>query len=115
MATPPLQPDLDAIAGWEVYPEHEYTNQEALLRKNHTHPLDQLSMQEISQAARLIRERAETEVKFNCISLREPPKAEYAAFKNRKGPRPDRKAFSIILAKGTPNITQIVVNLTFYH
>lgn len=112
MAKPTLQPDLDTIAGWEVYPEHEYTSQEALMRKNQIHPLDQLSMQEISQAARLIRERAPTEVKFNCISLREPTKAEYAAFKNRKGPRPDRKAFSIILAKGTPHITQVVANLT---
>lgn len=112
MAKPTLQPDLDAIAGWEVYPEHEYTSQEALMRKNQVHPLDQLSMQEISQAVGLIRARAPTEVKFNCVSLREPTKAEYGAFKRRAGRRPDRKAFSIILAKGTPNVTQVVVNLT---
>lgn len=51
-------------------------------------------------------------VKFNCITLREPPKAEYVAFRERRGSRPDRKAFAIVLEQGTANAAEVVVNLT---
>ena len=33
------------------------------------------------------------------------------AFRDRRGPRPDRRAFAIILEKGTPNIAEVIVNL----
>lgn len=36
-------------------------------------------------------------VKFNCITLREPRKLEYAAFRSSTGPRPERRALAIVL------------------
>lgn len=112
-AAPSLQPDLDVIPGYEVYPEQEYSVQEAAGLRHQVHPLDQLSIQEISQAARLIREKAApSQVKFNCITLREPLKKQYNAYKSGTGPRPDRQAFAIVLQKGTSKCAEVVVNLT---
>jgi primary-amine oxidase len=51
-------------------------------------------------------------IKFNCITLREPAKQEYAAYRDGKGLRPDRRAFAIILEVGTCNVSEVVVNLT---
>ena len=54
-------------------------------------------------------------LKFNCITLHEPSKAEYSAFRN-SGPRPDRRAFSIIIqGKESPQVSECVVNLTTRH
>ncbi|KAK3182553.1 hypothetical protein K4F52_006193 [Lecanicillium sp. MT-2017a] len=112
-AAPSLQPDLDVIPGYEVYPEQEYSAQEAATLRHQIHPLDQLSIQEISGAARMIREKAApAQVKFNCITLREPAKSEYNAYKAGTGPRPDRKAFAIVLEKGTSTCAEVVVNLS---
>ncbi|CAL5871530.1 uncharacterized protein PFLUO_LOCUS5783 [Penicillium psychrofluorescens] len=77
------------------------------------HPLDALSAQEIPAAADLIRHyAAPRQIKFNCITLHEPAKVEYAAFRNGSGPRPERRAFSIALERGTPKVSEVVVNLT---
>ncbi|KAJ4212744.1 hypothetical protein NW759_011384 [Fusarium solani] len=77
------------------------------------HPLDQLSVEEIRLAARLIRENSSfNDFKFNCITLREPKKTEYAAFRSRNGPRPSRQAFAIIIEKGTGKVAEVIVNLT---
>lgn len=114
MASPALQQlDLDLIAGYEVYPEQDYCPKTAASLRHQTHPLDQLSIQEISHAVKMIRDKAApTEVKFNCVTLREPRKAEYAAFRAGTGPRPERKAFAIILKKGTNECAEVVANLT---
>ncbi|KAM0742919.1 hypothetical protein ACQRIT_003096 [Beauveria bassiana] len=113
MANPALQPDLDLIAGYEVYPEQTYDPKTAASLRHQTHPLDQLSMQEISHAVKMIRDKASpAEVKFNCVTLREPRKAEYAAFKAGSGPRPERKAFAIIIQRGSNSCAEVVVNLT---
>lgn len=74
--------------------------------------IDPLSGDEISFSASLIRHYSSHPVKFNCITLHEPKKAEYAAFKAGTGPRPARRSFSIVLKKGTPEVSEIIVNLT---
>ncbi|RDW58308.1 amine oxidase-5 [Coleophoma crateriformis] len=77
------------------------------------HPLDQLSIHEISEATRLIRQDAALKkLKFNSITLREPLKKEYVTFRDQEGPRPDRKAFAIVLEAGTCNVAEVLVNLT---
>jgi primary-amine oxidase len=63
-------------------------------------------------SASLIRHCSAHPVKFNCITLHEPKKAEYAAFRAGTGPRPDRKAFSIVLKKGTPEVSEVIVSLS---
>lgn len=74
---------------------------------------DPLSADEITTAATLLRQRAHpTALKFNCITLHEPLKAELNAFLSGTGPRPARRAFSIILKTGTPEVSEAIVNLT---
>lgn len=73
---------------------------------------DQLSIEEIAYAARLIREYAKpNDLKFNCITLREPPKAEYAAFRDGQVPCPDRRAFAIVIEKDKNTVVETIVNL----
>ena len=75
--------------------------------------VDQLSIEEIRIAAKIIRDSASAKtLKFNCLTLREPKKYEYQAFKAHRGPRPDRRAFAIVLEKGTTNIAEVIVNLS---
>ncbi|GFF64641.1 copper amine oxidase [Aspergillus lentulus] len=75
--------------------------------------LDPLSADEITTAATLLRQHAHpTTLKFNCITLHEPLKAELNAFLSGTGPRPARRAFSIVLKKGTPEVSEAIVNLT---
>ncbi|KFY50286.1 hypothetical protein V495_00317 [Pseudogymnoascus sp. VKM F-4514 (FW-929)] len=77
------------------------------------HPLDQLTVTEIPVVTKLIRDHASPQkVKFNSITLREPPKKEYAAFRSSGGPRPDRKAFALVLEIGTANVAEVIVNVT---
>ncbi|OJJ83081.1 peroxisomal copper amine oxidase [Aspergillus glaucus CBS 516.65] len=79
-----------------------------------SHPLDPLSIEEIPLAANIIRQHASSDrLKFNCITLHEPTKAEYTAFRSHTGPRPDRRAFSIVIqGKQSPQVSEVVVNLT---
>ncbi|RHZ45552.1 peroxisomal copper amine oxidase [Aspergillus thermomutatus] len=78
-----------------------------------THPLDPLSIDEITTAASLLRQHAHpTTLKFNCITLHEPPKGELVAFLAGTGPRPARRVFSIVFKKGTPEVSEAIVNLT---
>ncbi|KAG5929888.1 hypothetical protein E4U42_004080 [Claviceps africana] len=116
MAAPPMHQDLDttSIPGYVIFPEqNDAAPQAGPALRSQTHPLDQLSVQDISAAAKLTREFASPkQLKFNCITLREPKKNEYAAFRARKGPRPDRRAFVIVLEQGTPNVVEVIVNLT---
>jgi primary-amine oxidase len=75
--------------------------------------LDQLSIEEIQRAAKLIKEHAGPKtLKFNCLTLREPKKNEYAAFKAGCGPRPNRRAFAIVIEKASTQVSEVVVNLT---
>lgn len=73
-----------------------------------------MSVEEIPLATGLIRQYANSgRLKFNCITLHEPPKVEYAAFRSHTGCRPDRKAFSIVIqGQGSPQVSEVVVNLT---
>jgi primary-amine oxidase len=76
--------------------------------------LDQLSLDETRAATQLIRERlAGQDIKFNCLTLREPLKAEYLAFRQGEGPRPDQRAFAILIDRCTPGgVIEAVINLT---
>ncbi|KAJ5612912.1 hypothetical protein N7510_006106 [Penicillium lagena] len=76
-----------------------------------THPLDPLSAAEISATAALIRASAQTVLKFNSITLLEPPKAEYVAFRDFGGPRPTRRSLSIIISRATQHVSEAIVNL----
>ncbi|OAA64323.1 peroxisomal copper amine oxidase [Niveomyces insectorum RCEF 264] len=113
--------DTTSIAGYTIFREEDTGSSAiekdlaALAQQDPVHPLDQLSIKEISLAAKSIRRHVHPkELKFNCITLREPPKAEYVAFREHRGPRPDRKAFAIVLEKGggTTRVAEVVVNLT---
>lgn len=74
--------------------------------------IDQLSIEEIQCAAKLIKEYASPKtLKFNCLTLREPLKKEYAAFKSGSGPRPDRRAFAIVIEHGSSQVSEVVANL----
>ena len=74
--------------------------------------LDPLSIEEIRAAAKIIRDYASPKsLKFNCLTLREPKKAEYAAFRARTGPRPARRAFAIVIEKGTSKVSEVVANI----
>ena len=51
-------------------------------------------------------------LKFNCVTLLEPKKNEYHAFRQGLAPRPDRRAFAIVIERETQQVTEVVANLT---
>jgi len=109
--------DTSSIPGYIIYREEDTgssSNQAVLKPKAQpSHPLDSLTLEEIPIAAKLMRRHAHPQqVKFNCITLREPRKAEYTAFRDHNGPRPDRRAFAIVLVRGSSETIEAVVNLT---
>lgn len=64
------------------------------------HPLDPLSAAEISAAAeaceQLAQQQGIAELRFNVITLQEPPKAALVAYEAGSGPCPPRQAFAIL-------------------
>ncbi|KAH8817360.1 copper amine oxidase [Xylogone sp. PMI_703] len=111
--------DTTSIAGYEIYRDGyvpEPAKSSCGCSKSASsipHPLDQLSIAEIPLAASLVRSyKPKTSFKFNSITLHEPPKAVYTAFRNGSGPRPDRKAFVITLELGSSQVAESIVNLT---
>lgn len=70
-----------------------------------------MSAAEISATAALIRASAQTVLKFNSITLLEPPKAGYVAFRDFGGPRPTRRSLSIIIFRGTQQVSEVIVDL----
>ncbi|KAE8394834.1 copper amine oxidase [Aspergillus alliaceus] len=76
------------------------------------HPLDPLTADEVIVTAALIRDHAGLDdLAFNCITLQEPQRCEYTAFRNGAACHPDRRAFSIVLRNGTGQVSEAVVNL----
>lgn len=70
-------------------------------------------MHEVTQAANIIRSHfGSTRLKFNTITLKEPPKADYVAFRDHQGPRPDRQAFIILLLDGECLVHELIVSLS---
>ncbi|KAM0334154.1 hypothetical protein ACHAQA_001174 [Verticillium albo-atrum] len=105
--------DTSSIAGYTIFREEASDAAPNLPKAHSVHPLDQLSIEEIRAASLLIRQHADPKVvKFNCLTLREPKKLEYAAFRAGRGPRPDRRACAIVLEKGTADVAEVVVNLS---
>ncbi|KAH7129847.1 copper amine oxidase [Dactylonectria estremocensis] len=105
--------DTSSIAGYTVYREEPSDAAPDLSKSQAVHPLDQLSIDEIRFASKLIRDYANPKtLKFNCLTLREPLKADYAAFRARKAARPDRRAFAIVIEKGTAQVVEVVANLS---
>ncbi|KAF7591054.1 hypothetical protein BBP40_002014 [Aspergillus hancockii] len=110
-----MVPDTTSIPGYTIFREDAYDGAAAaaLIQQGTPHSLDQLSIAEIPVAAEIIREYASPRLlKFNCITLLEPKKQEYTAFKQGRGPRPDRRAFSIVINRESGKIAEVVVNLT---
>lgn len=104
--------DTSSIAGYTILREEPSDVAPDLSTQRPAHPLDQLSIEEIQRAAKLIKEHASPRtLKFNCLTLRDPKKNEYAAFKAGCGPRPDRRAFAIVIEKGSSQVSEVVVNL----
>ncbi|KAF2147641.1 peroxisomal copper amine oxidase [Myriangium duriaei CBS 260.36] len=106
--------DTESIAGYEIHRNDEETSPapEESSSLITPHPLDQLSLGEINRAVKLIREAATSDnLKFNCVTLHEPRKAEYAEFCARRGPRPDRRAFAIVIERTSSQVVEIIVNL----
>ncbi|PYH46914.1 peroxisomal copper amine oxidase [Aspergillus saccharolyticus JOP 1030-1] len=114
-----MAPDTNTIPGYTIFREGDYDSASAaaFIPDRVPHPLDipdQLSIIEIPAAAQLIREWASPKLlKFNCITLREPTKSEYVAYKEGHASRPDRRAFAIVIEQqGSGQISEVVVNLT---
>jgi primary-amine oxidase len=65
-----------------------------------SHPLDPLCGFELTAAAEACRQLAQqqgiTELRFNVITLKEPPKAALVAYEAGSGPCPPRQAFAIL-------------------
>ncbi|KAK9420518.1 hypothetical protein SUNI508_06258 [Seiridium unicorne] len=107
--------DTLTIPGYTIYREEQdgSSQVEPSSIRPPLHPLDQLSIEEISATAKIIRNHAGShEVKFNCITLREPRKSEYAAFKSGQTSTLDRRAFAIVIEKSSGKVAEVVVNLT---
>ncbi|KAH9437077.1 hypothetical protein MCOR02_000733 [Pyricularia oryzae] len=87
-------PDTSSIAGYTIFREEANDAAPDLTKQAPVHPLDPLSVEEIRAATKIIRDYATPKnLKFNFLSLREPAKAEYQAFRAGRGPRPVRRAF----------------------
>ncbi|KAJ0333889.1 hypothetical protein COL154_010668 [Colletotrichum chrysophilum] len=105
--------DSSSLPGYTIFQEEATDAIPDLSAKPLGHPLDPLSVDEIRVAAKLIRTYAKfNTLKFNCLTLREPEKGCYAAFRAGKGPRPPRRAFAIVLKKGTSQCAEVIANLT---
>ncbi|UPK91440.1 hypothetical protein LCI18_002375 [Fusarium solani-melongenae] len=104
--------DTSSIAGYTIFREEPNDAAPDLSNSQNSHPLDPLSIEEIRAAVKIIRDYASPKsLKFNCLTLREPKKAEYAAFRARTGPRPARRAFAIVIEKGTSKVSEVVANI----
>ena len=77
------------------------------------HPLDQLSSEEITRAADLVRKSVGNDcgMRFVCISLAEPTKAELAAFDSGAG-APLRAAECVLLLPDSGETREMTVDLT---
>ncbi|CAI7588434.1 unnamed protein product [Penicillium pancosmium] len=78
---------------------------------NGMHPLDPLSAAEILTSSAIIKASSMRELKFNSITLLEPLKLEYAAFRDSGGSRPRRRSKAIVIARGNQQISEVTVDL----
>ncbi|KAK0387220.1 hypothetical protein NLU13_5533 [Sarocladium strictum] len=107
--------DVSTIAGWTILREEPKDAAPELPNYRSVHPLDQLSTEEIRVAVQIIRKSAGSpSLKFNCVTLREPTKAEYKAWREQKRGQLDRKAFAIVIDKDAHGhqVSEIIVNLS---
>lgn len=110
-----MMQDTLTIPGYTIYRDEETGSSQvdAAPLQIPNHPLDQLSIEEVRATARIIRNHAAFHaVKFNCITLREPRKDEYTAFKSGQVARLDRRAFAIVIDKTSGQVAEVIVNLT---
>jgi Cu2+-containing amine oxidase len=84
------------------------------------HPLDPLSSPEVAAAAAACRARAAAAaprlppLRFNTITLQEPPKADLLRFTNGRGPRPPRRAFCILQTPPIFGAIEATVDLSHF-
>ncbi|GBF99493.1 copper amine oxidase [Raphidocelis subcapitata] len=76
------------------------------------HPLDPLSPSEVAAAAAACRAAAAPRrLRFNTVTLLEPPKPALLAFLRGAGPRPARRAFCVVMAPPAFAVIEAVVEL----
>lgn len=107
-----MAPDTEIIAGYEVYTPEAAAELKTSTKGRAPHPLDQLSVNEVVDVAEIVKNHfKDTPLKFNAITLKEPLKAEYIAYRDGVGPRPERQAFVIVLLNGGCQVNEILVSL----
>lgn len=76
------------------------------------HPLDPLNQYEIRTAASIFRQKFSSEkIRFNCITLLEPPKHELLAYLSTGTGRPARMAEVIALDYGKLSVTEAIIDI----
>ncbi len=78
------------------------------------HPLSPLTVDEMRQAARLLRTATglSERIRIVSIELREPAKAEYIAWRDAGAARPEREAFCVLVDCGNEGAVEAIVSLT---
>lgn len=79
------------------------------------HPLEPLSAEEVARASsRALAHAAQLSltVRFNTISLAEPPKQELLAWTNGNGPRPARRALCVLTQPPSADVIEALVELS---
>ncbi|KAF7549278.1 hypothetical protein G7Z17_g6486 [Cylindrodendrum hubeiense] len=105
--------DTTSLPGFTVLREESGDVAPDLSKEAFIHPLDPLSVDEIRVARKLVLDHASPkQLKFNCLTLREPKKLEYAAFRAGTGPRPDRRAFAVIIERPGSQVAEVLISLT---
>jgi Cu2+-containing amine oxidase len=81
----------------------------------HPHPLDPLSPGEVAAAAAACRAaaagRGAARLRFNTVTLQEPPKPALLAHRRGAGPAPPRRAFCILQTPPAFGVTEALVEL----
>ena len=81
----------------------------------HPHPLDPLSVAEVTRAAAAARAHGAklglAKLRFNTVTLAEPPKRELLAFEHAGGPRPPRRALCVLHTPPNADVIEALVAL----
>lgn len=76
------------------------------------HPLDPLSPQEIKAVTSIVSEHFKGRIiNFNTVTLREPIKKAYYAWKEQNGPLPPRLAYFVVVEEGVEGVQEGVVDV----
>mmetsp|Transcript_39335 Transcript_39335/g.87541 ORF Transcript_39335/g.87541 Transcript_39335/m.87541 type:complete len:691 (-) Transcript_39335:902-2974(-) len=80
-----------------------------------SHPLDDLSADEVKRCATLCKSYAAStsagEIRFNSIQLQEPLKAELLLFQSGQGAKPLRQALCVVILPKTNQVAEAIIHL----